>query len=191
MCGIAGMVGTGASERVRSMTDALVHRGPDDGGYYDDPPSHLCLGMRRLSILDLEHGHQPMANRDQSVWIVYNGEIFNSPELRRQLEQRQHRFVTANSDTETLLNLYDEKQENMLADLNGMFAFVLHDRKRNLLFGARDRLGIKPLYYARTPAAFGFASELKSLLRMSGLTRALDENSFSHSRHSISEHERQ
>ena len=180
MCGIAGMVGTGASERVRSMTDALVHRGPDDGGYYDDPPSHLCLGMRRLSILDLEHGHQPMANRDQSVWIVYNGEIFNSPELRRQLEQRQHRFVTANSDTETLLNLYDEKQENMLADLNGMFAFVLHDRKRNLLFGARDRLGIKPLYYARTPAAFGFASELKSLLRMSGLTRALDENSFSH-----------
>ena len=119
------------------MTDALVHRGPDEGGYYDDPPSQLCLGMRRLSILDLEYGHQPMANRDQSVWIVYNGEIFNSPELRRQLEQRHHQFVTANSDTETLLKLYEEKQENMLADLNGMFAFVLHDRKRNLLFGAR------------------------------------------------------
>ncbi len=180
MCGIAGMVGSDASEQVRSMTDALVHRGPDEGGYYDDPPSQLCLGMRRLSILDLEYGHQPMANRDQSVWIVYNGEIFNSPELRRQLEQRHHQFVTANSDTETLLKLYEEKQENMLADLNGMFAFVLHDRKRNLLFGARDRLGIKPLYYARTPSAFGFASELKSLLKISGMARALDHASLSH-----------
>ncbi|MBI4000301.1 MAG: asparagine synthase (glutamine-hydrolyzing), partial [Nitrospira defluvii] len=112
--------------------------------------------------------------------IVYNGEIFNSPDLRRQLELHDHRFVTANSDTETLLQLYDEKQEDMLADLNGMFAFVLHDRKRNLLFGARDRLGIKPLYYARTPAAFAFASELKSLLTLSGIARDLDHASLSH-----------
>jgi asparagine synthase (glutamine-hydrolysing) len=175
MCGIAGMAGPGAAEVVRAMTGALVHRGPDDGGHYDDPAARLCLGMRRLSILDLAHGHQPMANPEQSVWIVYNGEIFNSPDLRRGLEERGHRFHTANSDTETLLRLYDEKQEGMLAELNGMFAFVLHDKRRNLLFGARDRVGIKPLYYARRPDAFAFASELKSLLRMPGLARTLDE----------------
>lgn len=180
MCGIAGMVGSGAADVVRAMTGSLVHRGPDDGGHYDDPPAALCLGMRRLSILDPEHGHQPMANHDRTVWIVYNGEIFNSPDLRRELEQRGHRFHTANSDTETLLRLYDERQEGMLGELNGMFAFVLHDTRRNLLFGARDRMGIKPLYYARRPEAFAFASELKSLLRMPGLTRTLNEGSLSH-----------
>ncbi|MCC2643389.1 MAG: putative Asparagine synthetase (glutamine-hydrolyzing) [Nitrospira sp.] len=180
MCGIAGMVGTEASLCVRAMTQALVHRGPDDGGYYDDLPSKVSLGMRRLSILDLEHGRQPMANRDRSVWIVYNGEIFNSPDLRRQLEQRNHRFETANSDTETLLQLYEEKQEDMLADLNGMFAFVLHDKNRNILFGARDRLGIKPLYYTRNGLPFAFASELKSLLRMPGILRDLDRASLYH-----------
>ncbi|MBA2486790.1 MAG: asparagine synthase (glutamine-hydrolyzing) [Nitrospira sp.] len=174
------MVGPNAAERVRAMTVALIHRGPDDGGYYDDPRSDICLGMRRLSILDLDHGRQPMGNGDQSVWIVYNGEIFNSPDLRRQLEQRHHRFVTANSDTETLLQLYDEKQEDMLADLNGMFAFVLYDKKRNVLFGARDRLGIKPLYYARTEAAFVFASELKSLLTLSDIRRELNPTSLYH-----------
>lgn len=180
MCGIAGMAGPGASESVRNMTDALLHRGPDDGGYYDDPSSALCLGMRRLSILDLEHGHQPMANRDGSAWIVYNGEVFNSPDLRRHLEQRGHRFATANSDTEVLLHLYDDKQEGMLADLNGMFAFVLYDRARQVLFGARDRLGIKPLYYVRPPGTFAFASELKSLLTWPGIPRVLDPASFAH-----------
>lgn len=180
MCGIAGMVGSGSAERVRIMTRALVHRGPDDAGYYDDASSNVSFGMRRLSILDLEHGHQPMANRDRSVWIVYNGEIFNSPELRRRLEQGQHRFVTENSDTETLLQLYDDKQEDMLGDLNGMFAFVLHDKRRNILFGARDRMGIKPLYYAKTPAAFAFASELKSLLTIPTLARELDRASLFH-----------
>lgn len=174
------MVGPGAAECVRAMTHALVHRGPDDGGCYDDPSSSVSLGMQRLSILDLEHGRQPMANRDQTVWIVYNGEIFNSPELRRQLERGQHRFVTANSDTETLLQLYDEKQEDMLADLNGMFAFVLHDKRRNVLFGARDRMGIKPLYYTRLPTAFAFASELKSLLTIPALARDLDRASLFH-----------
>jgi len=180
MCGIAGMVGPGSAELVRVMTQALLHRGPDDVGYYDDPSAHVGLGMQRLSILDLEHGHQPMTNRDRSVWIVYNGEIFNSPELRRRLEQKQHRFVTDNSDTETLLQLYDDKQEDMLGDLNGMFAFVLHDKRRNLLFGARDRMGIKPLYYAKTASAFAFASELKSLLTVPSLRRDLDQASLFH-----------
>lgn len=174
------MVGPGSAERVRGMTRALMHRGPDDVGYYDDPRSAVSLGMHRLSILDLEHGHQPMANQDRSVWIVYNGEIFNSPELRRQLEQTHHRFVTAHSDTETLLQLYADKQEDMLGDLNGMFAFVLHDQRRNVLFGARDRMGIKPLYYAHTPAGFTFASELKSLLTVPTLRRDLDRTSLFH-----------
>jgi asparagine synthase (glutamine-hydrolysing) len=174
------MVGSDSAERVRTMTRALVHRGPDDVGFYDDPPSKLTLGMQRLSILDLEHGRQPMASQDRSVWIVYNGEIFNSPELRGRLEQRQRRFVTAHSDTETLLHLYDDKQEGMLEDLNGMFAFVLHDKRRNLLFGARDRMGIKPLYYARTSTAFAFASELKSLLAVPTVARDLDRASLFH-----------
>ena len=180
MCGIAGMVGAGSAERVRMMTQSLVHRGPDDVGYYDDPSSQVSLGMQRLSILDLEHGHQPMASQDRSLWIVYNGEIFNSPELRRGLEQRHHRFVTAHSDTETLLRLYEDKQEDMLGDLNGMFAFVLHDKRRNVLFGARDRMGIKPLYYAKTSSAFAFASELKSLLAVPTLARELDRASLFH-----------
>ncbi|MBS0157772.1 MAG: asparagine synthase (glutamine-hydrolyzing) [Nitrospira sp.] len=174
------MVGSDSAERVRTMTRALVHRGPDEVGFYDDPPSKLTLGMQRLSILDLEHGRQPMASQDRSVWIVYNGEIFNSPELRGRLEQRQRRFVTAHSDTETLLHLYDDKQEGMLEDLNGMFAFVLHDKRRNLLFGARDRMGIKPLYYARTSTAFAFASELKSLLAVPTVARDLDRASLFH-----------
>lgn len=180
MCGIAGMVGAGSAQRVRAMTRALLHRGPDDVGYYDDPSSQVSLGMQRLSILDLEHGHQPMASQDRSLWIVYNGEIFNSPELRRRLEQRHHRFVTAHSDTETLLRLYEDKQEDMLGDLNGMFAFVLHDKRRNVLFGARDRMGIKPLYYAKTSSAFAFASELKSLLAVPTLARELDRASLFH-----------
>ncbi|MGC3976533.1 MAG: asparagine synthase (glutamine-hydrolyzing) [Nitrospira sp.] len=180
MCGIAGMVGSGSADRVRVMTQALIHRGPDDVGYYDDPPSTVSLGMHRLSILDLEHGHQPMANQDRSVWIVYNGEIFNSPELRRRLEETHHQFVTAHSDTETLLHLYADKQEDMLGDLNGMFAFVLHDKRRNVLFGARDRMGIKPLYYANTKTGFAFASELKSLLTVPALGRDLDRTSLFH-----------
>jgi len=98
--------------------------------------------MRRLSILDLAGGHQPMANADETVWIVFNGEIYNSPEIRRRLVNAGHCFSTHNSDTEVLLRLYEENREAMLNDLNGMFAFVIYDRKRKLLFGARDRVGI-------------------------------------------------
>jgi asparagine synthase (glutamine-hydrolysing) len=174
------MVGKGASESVRAMNDMLVHRGPDDGGYYDEPSSNLCLGMRRLSILDLELGHQPMSNEDGSIWIVYNGEIFNSPDLRRQLERQGQAFVTDHSDTEILLYLYEEKQEDMLSDLNGMFSFVVYDKRRNWLFGARDRLGIKPFYYTRLGTGFAFASELKSLLRLPGMTRRLNYTSLYH-----------
>jgi asparagine synthase (glutamine-hydrolysing) len=136
--------------------------------------------MCRLSILDLEFGHQPMGNRDSSIWIVYNGEIFNSPQLRRQLERQGQVFVTDHSDTEILLHLYEQKQEDMLSELNGMFSFVVYDKRRNLLFGARDRLGIKPFYYTRMGNIFAFASELKSLLRLPGMTRTLNHTSMFH-----------
>jgi asparagine synthase (glutamine-hydrolysing) len=174
------MFGSSASESVRVMNDMLTHRGPDDGGYCDEPSSNLSLGMRRLSILDLEFGHQPMSNQDGSIWIVYNGEIFNSPELRHQLERQGQVFVTDHSDTEILLHLYEQKQEDMLSELNGMFSFVVYDKRRNLLFGARDRLGIKPFYYTRTGNVFAFASELKSLLRLPGVTRTLNRTSLFH-----------
>lgn len=179
MCGIVGGVGPEAEDWVQAMNRVQVHRGPDDQGIHCDPQREVCLGMCRLSILDLAHGHQPMGNRAGSTWIVYNGEIFNAPELRRRLE-RQHRFVTANSDTEVLLHLYDEKQEDMLAELNGMFAFVLYDARRGVLFGARDRMGIKPLYYAVATQRFAFASELKSLLCLPWITRALQPESLWH-----------
>ena len=179
MCGIVCGIGAEALEWVKAMNAVQDHRGPDDEGIYHDHRQEVCLGMRRLSILDLAHGHQPMGNEDGSTWIVYNGEIFNSPDLRRRLE-RDHRFSTANSDTEVLLHLYDEKQEDMLADLNGMFAFVLYDARRGILFGARDRLGIKPLYYTRVPHRFAVASELKSLLTLPWAGRDLDAGSFFH-----------
>jgi asparagine synthase (glutamine-hydrolysing) len=162
------------------MNRLLAHRGPDDHGIYHDPANRVTLAMRRLSIMDLEHGQQPMANDDRSLVIVYNGEIFNAPDLRRQIEGRNHRFTTVNSDTEVLLKLYEEKQADMLADLNGMFAFVIYDRRRSLLFGARDPMGIKPLYYMKSPNRFTFASELKSLLIGPAVTRELDAASLFH-----------
>ena len=166
MCGIVGLVGNWPSDLLARLNQTLHYRGPDDAGEYRDPKMSVALAMRRLSILDLESGHQPMSNEDDSVWIVCNGEIYNSPELRPELVARGHRFQTSHSDTECLLHLYEEKGTEMLADLNGMFAFVIYDRERQRLFGARDRLGIKPLYYTQPPGRFAFASELKALLSL-------------------------
>jgi asparagine synthase (glutamine-hydrolysing) len=179
MCGIVGGIGAEALEWVQAMNRVQGHRGPDDDGVHHDPQQRVAIGMRRLSILDVAHGHQPMSNESGSTWIVYNGEIFNSPHLRRRLE-KQHCFVTDHSDTEVLLHLYGDKHEDMLADLNGMFAFVIYDARRNILFGARDRLGIKPLYYAGIPNRFAFASELKSLLTLPWIDRNPDAGSLFH-----------
>jgi asparagine synthase (glutamine-hydrolysing) len=162
------------------MNALVAHRGPDDAGEIRDAPGEVALAMQRLAILDLAGGRQPMVSEDESLWIVHNGEIYNSPELRRDLEARGRRFVTANSDTEVLLHLYAEKQEGMLADLNGMFAFVLYDRTRRMLFGARDRVGIKPLYYAQDGARFAFASELKCFLPLPWIARDVDAASLFH-----------
>ncbi len=144
------------------MTDALLHRGPDNAGYYLE--NGVGLGHRRLSIIDIEGGDQPIFNEDDSLLIVFNGEIFNYQSLRRQLIDKGHRFRT-NSDTEVILHLYEEKGPDCLHDLNGQFAIAIYDRNRKSLFLARDRLGIKPLYYVNMEGKFLFASEFKSILR--------------------------
>ncbi|HEY0077434.1 MAG TPA: asparagine synthase (glutamine-hydrolyzing) [Pyrinomonadaceae bacterium] len=183
MCGIVGIVGRQETAWLSALNRVQTHRGPDDFGEYRDASAtatEVALAMRRLSILDLEGGHQPMSNGDASLTIIFNGEIYNSPLIRARLEAEGHRFVSNNSDTEVLLRLYEERQERMLDELNGMFAFVIHDRRRGLLFGARDRIGIKPLYYTEQPSFFAFASELKALLQLPHLAREVDMQSVFH-----------
>ena len=180
MCGIVGIVGTQETSWLTRMNEVLTYRGPDDAGEYRDDLAQVALAMRRLSILDLAGGHQPMANADESVWIVFNGEIYNSPEIRERLIKTGHSFKTANSDTDVLLHLYEEKDVAMLDELNGMFAFVIYDQKRKRLFGARDRVGIKPLYYLQQPGFFAFASELKSLRTLPCFNPDLDFQSVYH-----------
>ncbi|MBM4133155.1 MAG: asparagine synthase (glutamine-hydrolyzing) [Nitrospira sp.] len=167
MCGIAGIVrldGAAASPQlIRTMTRALRHRGPDASGFHADGP--VALGHQRLKIIDLsEAAAQPMANHDGSIWIVFNGEIYNYRELRPELEGRGYRF-RSQSDTEALLHLYEAMGERCVERLDGMFAFAIWDQPRQRLFLARDRAGKKPLYYARVDDAFVFASEVKALLR--------------------------
>ena len=187
MCGITGAVWTddaaplerGTLER---MTEKLRHRGPDDRGFYlghcraagpNHPPMHVALGMRRLSIIDRAGGHQPMSNEDGTVWIVFNGEIYNYLELRHRLEGSSHQFRTQ-SDTETLVHLYEDEGIDFLSHINGMFALALWDERRGELLLARDRLGQKPLVYRHENGRLLFASELKSLLEVDGVSRQLD-----------------
>ncbi|MBN1825415.1 MAG: asparagine synthase (glutamine-hydrolyzing) [Candidatus Eisenbacteria bacterium] len=172
MCGIAGIAVAPGSpppeeERIRAMCAALVHRGPDGEGI--ETRGNVGLGMRRLAVIDVEGGGQPIANEVGSIRVVFNGEIYNYRELRRDLEGRGHRFRTA-ADTEVLVHLYEERGEGMLPLLNGMFAFALHDERRARLLLARDHMGIKPLYWSAAPGLFLFGSEVKALLA-SGLIR--------------------
>src|SRR5439155_23967516 len=177
MCAIVGIVKLDPRERVdnaplKRMRDILVHRGPDGAGLWSEGP--VGLGHRRLAIVDVAGGHQPMANEDQTVWIVFNGEIYNHAELRPELEARGHRYRTR-SDTETILHLYEEEGERCVERLRGMFAFAVWDRTRRRLLLARDRLGIKPLYYARTDRELLFASEIKALLAASPIRAEFNE----------------
>jgi asparagine synthase (glutamine-hydrolysing) len=145
------------------MNAAMVHRGPDDEGIYADPESGIGLGVRRLSIIDVEGGHQPLANEDGSVWAVLNGEIYNHPSLQRHLRERGHRLASR-TDTEVLVHLYEDHGPELVHALEGMFAFALWDSRRHLLLLARDRFGEKPLFYAERGGELTFASELKPLL---------------------------
>src|SRR6059036_2799212 len=166
MCGIVGIVNLDPRETVdeallKRMRDVLRHRGPDGEGLWTEGP--VGLGHRRLAIVDVAGGQQPLPNEDQSCWLVYNGEIYNHAALRPGLEARGHRYRTR-SDTETILHLYEEEGDRCVERLQGMFAFALWDRPRGRLLLARDRLGIKPLYYAVTGQELVFASEIKAIL---------------------------
>ncbi|MBV9535929.1 MAG: asparagine synthase (glutamine-hydrolyzing) [Solirubrobacterales bacterium] len=167
MCGICGVAGHDprgeplTSERLLAMTTAMTHRGPDEHGHLRLPG--VALGMRRLSIIDLAGSHQPISNEDGTVRTVFNGEIFNFQELRYELEHKGHRFSTA-GDTETIVHLYEEYGEAFVERLRGMFAIALWDANERVLVLARDRLGVKPLYYTVTPDGLSFASEVKCLL---------------------------
>ena len=176
MCGICGVFSLKSGRPVErdlleAMTRTMIHRGPDDEGYY---LGHgVGLGHRRLSILDLVSGQQPLANEESGVTVVFNGEIYNWRELRRDLEEKGHRFRTR-SDTEVIVHAYEEYGDSWVEKLNGMFALAIWDSARRQLILARDRTGIKPLYYAEIDGVFVFASELKAILAHPAITRRLD-----------------
>ena len=146
---------------LRAMTEAIIHRGPDDDGHHTEPG--VALGMRRLSIIDVEGSPQPVTSETGDVQAVFNGEIYNFRELRDELAARGHRFAT-NGDSETIVHLYEELGPDFVTRLRGMFAIALWDRPRRRLVLARDRMGVKPLYWAETPNGLAFASEVKSLI---------------------------
>ncbi len=176
MCGIAGIVYTDRDRPVepgllKAMGDAIAHRGPDAEGFWSEPG--VGLAHRRLSIIDLQGGDQPIGNEDGSIQVVFNGEIYNYRDLRRELEGRGHRFRTR-SDTEVLVHLYEERGADLVERLRGMFAFALWDRTRKELVLARDRVGLKPLYIYRDAEKLAFGSELKAILALPDMSRAID-----------------
>ena len=164
MCGICGIIANNGridEETLKSMTRILSHRGPDNEGFHVEESAGL--GHRRLSIIDLSTGEQPIYNETGSICIVFNGEIYNYRELKKDLQLRGHHFAT-NSDTEVIIHLFEDKGPECLRDLRGMFALAIWDQEKRELFLARDRVGKKPLYYAQLSNEFIFASELKSIL---------------------------
>ncbi len=179
MCGIGGVVNFGDSETLAQMTAALAHRGPDDAGLWEHRPpdgSYIGLGNRRLAIIDLSPaGHMPMCNEDGTVWITYNGEIYNFVELRHELAAKGHRF-RSETDTEVIIHLYEEEGPDCVERLRGMFAFAICDLRsgKPSMFLARDHFGVKPFYYVHRGRRFAFASEIKALLKVPGIEAELD-----------------
>jgi asparagine synthase (glutamine-hydrolysing) len=176
MCGICGFINLDRrrpADRgvLESMRDAIRHRGPNDAGALID--GAIGLGHRRLSIIDIAGGHQPMANEDESIWIVFNGEVYNYIELRARYLEGRHRFASS-SDTEVMIHLYEEFGKDCVTHFNGMFAFAMWDRRTQTLLLARDRVGVKPLYYTVQAGAFIFASEIKAILQHPGVARRVD-----------------
>ncbi|MBI2683440.1 MAG: asparagine synthase (glutamine-hydrolyzing) [Acidobacteriales bacterium] len=178
MCGICGVLNLDRRNPVdrvvvAAMNQRIVHRGPDEDGYFVEGP--VGLGMRRLSIIDVAGGHQPITNEDQSVFLIFNGEIYNHKKVREGLIARGHRYRTQ-SDTETVVHGYEEYGVDIVQHLQGMFAFAIWDARRKSLLIARDRLGIKPMYYLTTPQALVFGSEIKAILAYPGVTAGLDRD---------------
>ena len=185
MCGIVGFLTSKATDIpeydvLQKMRDVLIHRGPDDAGEYirpiDEKGPFVFFGHRRLSIIDLGTGHQPLSNEDGTVWVVFNGEIYNFRELREELEGAGHQFRTQ-SDTEVIAHAYEEYKENCFRYFNGMFAIGIWDEKEHRLILARDRLGKKPLYYSLINETFVFASELKAIMAYPSFPRKVDPSS--------------
>ncbi len=174
MCGLTGFIGAGNRATLEAMAGAILHRGPDDSGFHVEPDFALHLAFRRLAILDIAGGHQPMWNEDASVCVVFNGEIYNHVELRAELLAKGHVFRGDHSDTEVLVHGYEEWGEDLPSRLNGMFAFAIWDRPRKRLFAARDRFGEKPFFYVARPGFFAFASELSALIRHPAVDRTID-----------------
>ena len=175
MCGIAGFINNKEDKDkiIKKMTDKIIHRGPDAEGFYVD--DNIALGHRRLSIIDLNSGDQPIYNEDKSVVIVFNGEIYNFIELKDELIKKGHKFRTK-ADTEVLVHGYEEWKEDMPKKLRGMFAFAIYDIKNKTLFLARDNFGIKPLYYYENNNTFMFASEIKSFLEHPDFKKELNKD---------------
>ncbi|MCS6862233.1 MAG: hypothetical protein NZT92_18160, partial [Abditibacteriales bacterium] len=185
MCGISGIIEYHRPidrEVLARMNNAMRHRGPDDENYYiadgNGRGVSVGFGFRRLAIIDLSGGRQPMCNEDESIWIVFNGEIYNFLDLRPPLEARGHVFRT-NSDTEAIIHLYEDYGSDCVQHLNGMFGFAIWDAKNQTLFLARDRMGKKPIYYVDTGKQFLFASEVKALLQHPDCPRELDTTALS------------
>ena len=180
MCGIAGIMSLNGrlvtESEIRAMCDAMIHRGPNDEGYYVAPG--IGLGMRRLSIIDLSSGHQPVHNEDKSIWVVFNGEIYNFKQLRHDLKKQGHRFYT-DTDTEVIVHLYEQYGEACVDKLRGMFVFAVWDGCKQQLFIARDRLGVKPLYFAELNGRLLFGSELKAILQSPDAERNFNWSSVS------------
>lgn len=175
MCGITGKIFFDKERKVdpavlKKMSDSIQHRGPDDEGFFID--GNVGLGFRRLSIIDLSTGHQPLANEDESIWIIFNGEIYNYQELHDDLVSKGHVFKTK-SDTETIVHLYEQYGTDCLQHLRGMFGFAIWDSRKKRLFCARDRFGIKPLYYYTDSEKFVFGSEIKAILKAGDIDRTL------------------
>lgn len=178
MCGFVGFVGKQSKEEkrkiIKDMADMIVHRGPDSDGYYTD--DNVALGFRRLSIIDLDKGSQPIYNEDKSMVIVFNGEIYNYKELKEELIKKGHKFKT-NTDTEVILHGYEEYKEELFNKLRGMFSFVIYDIKNNILLGVRDPFGIKPFYYYKKGKEFMFASEIKGMLVNPNFKKEINDKS--------------
>lgn len=178
MCGFVGFVGKQSKEEkrkiIKDMADMIVHRGPDSDGYYID--DNVALGFRRLSIIDLDKGGQPIYNEDKSMVIVFNGEIYNYKELKEELINKGHKFKT-NTDTEVILHGYEEYREEIFNKLRGMFSFVIYDIKNNTLLGVRDPFGIKPFYYYKNDKEFMFTSEIKGMLANPNFKKEINDKS--------------